>query len=384
MSPLHFHFNPPRFWPNIDWLLMFVAVALSLFGVIVIWGAASAEGGIGPLAGYARRQLNWTILGTAVMTFFAIIDYRWLARTAWLLYAIILVVLGMVLIHGQVIKGAQSWFVLSLGGFRLQFQPAEPAKFIVVLVLAGYLSKRMAYFRKFWHTFVPLIILAIPLGLIMKQPDLGTTVVFIPTTMVMFYVAGLRKRVFIFFFLAGVALCFAAYPHLKPYQKDRIKTYISPGEDALGRDYNVLQAQTALGSGGFFGKGWGRGTQTGLRFLPEYQTDFIFPTLSEQFGFTGCMIALSFYALLLFRMLYLAGRAEDLYGVIALCGFATIFMIHIILNIGMAVGLLPVTGLPLPFLSYGGSFMLSCYAMIGISVSIGIRREVREQTMWAA
>ncbi|MBI3736821.1 rod shape-determining protein RodA, partial [Candidatus Sumerlaeota bacterium] len=291
-------------------------------------------------------------------------------------YLVILVILALVLVHGSKIKGATSWFVFPMGGFRLQFQPAEPCKIVTVLALSHFLAGRMLTFRKTLHTIAPGIILALPMTLILKQPDLGTAMVFVPTAFVIFFIAGLRLRVFVLFIALVAAAAYFTYPHLKPYQKDRIETFLNPGQDALGKGYNVIQAQTALGSGGFFGKGWGKGTQTGLRFLPEYQTDFVYPTLGEQFGFVGCMVILGLYGIMILRIIYVAGRVKDLFGVLALSGFATVFTVHLILNIGMATGLLPVTGLPLPFLSYGGSFMLTCYAMIGLIVSIGMRREL--------
>ncbi len=376
MTPLNFRFTPPRLWPNVDWSLMAVTILLSMISVVALWGAAADEGGIGPLTGYARRQLQWTIVGIPVMAAAAFFDYRNIRRFVWVLYLIIIVVLLLVLVHGRHIKGATSWFIFSMGSFRLQFQPAEPCKIIVALALAHYLSDRMLVFRKSWHTFIPLIILGIPIFLIMKQPDLGTSVVFLPMAAAMFFVAGLRKRLFILAIIVAVSGAYLAYPHLKPYQKDRIQTFLNPGQDALGKGYNVIQAQTALGSGGFFGKGWGKGTQTNLRFLPEYQTDFVFPTLGEQFGFVGCVTALGLYAFILFRLVYLAMRSKDLFGVLLLSGVAAIYLTHIVLNIGMATGLLPVTGLPLPFLSYGGSFMLTCFLMIGLAVSVGVRREI--------
>ncbi len=375
MNPLGLRFTPPRIWPNIDWLLLILAVALSLCGVVTIWGASSTEGKLGAFVGYANSQFQWLLLGLTVAVPLVVADYRWTRRMAWPMYLTLVAILILVLLRGQRVNGSMSWFAFHLGGRKIQFQPSEPAKVIVVIMLADYLAERVAKFRRLRDTILPMGIAGIPIALILKQPDLGTALVFIPTMFVMFFLAGLRKRVLIFYFLLGASGAILAYPRLKEYQKERIQTFLNPGEDALGKGYNVIQAQTAMGSGGTMGKGWGRGTQTNFRFLPEYQTDFVFPTLGEQFGFVGVVAVLVLYALLIGRMTHLAIVTQDLYGVLLIGGLATILVVHLTLNIGMTTGLLPVTGLPLPFFSYGGSFMLTCFVMIGLIVSAGARRE---------
>lgn len=350
---------------------MLASLGLALFGVAAIWGASLDNAAI-----YHKKQMQWLVVGLAAMIALAAVDHRWSKRTAWLLYLGLIGLLLLVLVTGSRVNGSKSWFILPLGGGRkIAFQPAEPGKVIVVIMLARYLSSRMLTFRRFVDAIAPMAILAVPVGLILKQPDFGTAMIFLPTAAAMFFVAGLNKRVFVAFGLAAVAAAYLGYPHLKQYQKERIQTFLNPGQDALGKGYNVIQAQTALGSGEMFGKGWGKGTQTNFRFLPEYQTDFVFPTLGEQFGFAGDLAVLALYAIILGRMTYLAGRTQDLYGALLVTGLAAVLMVHLILNIGMATGLLPVTGVPLPFLSYGGSFLLTCFIMIGLSVSVGIRRD---------
>lgn len=358
---------------HIDWVILGTVLALTVIGIITIWGASASDGSLGPFVGYARRQLQWTILGLALAAGLAFFDYRWTKTAAWPLYILLALSLLYLLFVDRKIKGAASWHVIQLGGLRFSAQPSELGKVVVILMLARYLAPRVLEFRKFWHTFVPLIILGVPVGLILLQPDFGTAVVYFPMAFALFLVAGIRKRVILIYALIGLTVAVAGYPQLKPYQKDRIRTFLNPGEDALGKGYNVIQAQTALGSGRMFGKGWGRGTQTSFRFLPEYQTDFVFPTLGEQFGFMGCAGTLLLYGILLARLLILAGRTEDLYGALIVVGVAAVLIVHLILNVGMATGLLPVTGVPLPFLSYGGSFMLTCYSMVGLSLSVAAR-----------
>lgn len=374
MSPVNF--NPPqKIWANIDWILIGTALALSIFGIVTIWGASANDGNPGAFVGYARRQAQWLILGVIVMSILFCAHYQWSKSLAVPLYIGLIVMLVAVLVFGSRIQGASSWFVLRLGARRFQFQPSELGKVIVVIMLARYLSSRMLTFRKLKDTFVPLALAALPMALIFRQPDLGTAMVFVPVIFVMFFVAGIRKRVLLFYVLVGVATAGYGYTLLKPYQKARIETFLNPGEDALGRGYNIIQAQTALGSGQVFGKGWGQGTQTSFRFLPEYQTDFVFPTLGEQFGLVGCLVALGLFALLLMRATYLAISTEDLYAALLVTGLTSVLAVHVVFNVGMATGVLPVTGLPLPFFSYGGSFMLTCFIMIGLILSVSARRQ---------
>jgi rod shape determining protein RodA len=374
MSSLSFR-PPTPIWPKIDWTIIGCAMAITITGIMTMWGAAASDGNLGPFIGYPRGQTLRLIIGSVAMAALVLFDYRKTKAFAWPLYFILIALLVAVLLKGERIKGAQSWFILPLGPVQFSFQPSEFGKIIVVMVLARYLSNRVMRFKKFHHTFVPLLIAGVPIGLIFIQPDLGTAVVFIPVILAMFYVAGIRKRVLIAFALLGVGAAVGFYPLLKPYQKDRIKTFMNPGQDALGKGYNIIQAQAALGSGQMFGKGWGRGTQTSFRFLPEYQTDFVFPTFGEQFGLAGCLVILALYGIMLLRATYLAGATEDLYGALLVTGLVTVFVVHIVLNIGMATGLMPVTGLPLPLFSYGGSFILVCYMMIGLIVSVGARRD---------
>lgn len=364
-----------RFRTGIDWILIGSAVALSAIGVLTIWGASATDGQVGSLTGAARRQLQWVFIGLIFMTALVVTDYRWTRRFAWPLYAVLLVALAYLIIDGRKIHGAASWYLIRIGGFRFSAQPSEIGKVILVLILARYLSSRMLVFRKIWHVIIPLAIVGVPVALIFLQPDFGTAAIYLPTAFVLFFAAGIRKRVIVTFLLIGIAVAAAGYPHLKDYQKARVQTFLDPTADPLGKGYNVLQAQTALGSGGLIGKGWGQGTQTSFRFLPEFQTDFIFPALGEQFGFIGCMGVLGLFLILILRLAFLATQSEDLYGTLMLAGLATIFMVHLILNVGMAIGLLPVTGVPLPFFSYGGSFTLTCYIMIGLAVSASARLE---------
>jgi rod shape determining protein RodA len=362
---------PYRLLPFVDWALIVITVALIGCGLITLWGATSHEGvGLWPIPFYARRQILFGGVGLALMAALIFFDYRRLHPLAWVLYGLMLLALAGLLVKGASAKGATSWY--DLGFFRLQ--PSEPAKIILVLVLARYLAPRMLIFRGVRHTVIPLAIVGGPMLLILAQNDLGTALVLVPVTAAMFWVAGLRKRVFLLFLALGVGGILLAYPHLKPHQKNRIETFLHPETDLRGSGWNIFQAKTTLGSGELTGKGWGQGTQTQFRFLPEFHTDFIFPTVGEQFGLIGCLVVIGLFTLFVWRMIWLAGRCQDLFGVLVIAGLTAMLVTHILQNIGMVLGLLPITGLPLPFFSYGGSFMLTSCVAVGLTLSIAARR----------
>lgn len=370
MAKARFRLVPYRILPKVDWLLIFTALALATFGVVTIWGAISGGNGPGMIKGYALKQAIFFAVGIVVMIGAIVFNYQSLKRVTWIFYGILMVLLLGLLVKGHSIKGACSWYDV---GF-INFQPSEPGKIIVIVALAQYLAPRVGKFRGLTHTFKPLMIAGGPMSLILLQPDFGSMVVYMPTIAAIFWVAGLRKWVFFAAFLAGVGVCVAGYPHLKPYQQDRIKTFMNPSTDPRGKDWNIVQSMVALGSGQLTGKGWGRGTQTNFHFLPEYHTDFIFPTVGEQFGLIGCVIVLLLLIILIARMIHLANVTQDIFGVLIITGLAAMFCTHTILNIGMTIGLLPVTGLPLPFFSYGGTFVITCMTSVGLAVGIGARR----------
>lgn len=367
-----FRLVPYRVLPRVDWLLIATTLVLVMFGIVTIWGAMSTGDGIGRFEGFAAKQTMWAGAGLVLMIGLIAVDYRRLRVLVWPLYAIIVVLLVGLMIKGRLIKGAQSWY--DLGPFNLQ--PSEPGKIVIILALASYLAPRVKKFRSLHHTIIPLAMVLFPMGLILLQPDLGSAVVFVPITGAMFWIAGIRKWVIVLFALLGVVAALKTYPHLKPYQKARLTAFINPEEDPLGKSWNINQALMATGSGQLLGKGWGRGTQTNFHFLPEFHTDFIFPTVGEQFGMIGACLVLALMLLQIGLMARVAQVTQDLFGVLVATGLAAMLATHVIFNIGMAIGLMPITGLPLPFFSYGGSFMLTCMTAVGITVSIGARRDL--------
>ena len=366
-----FRMVPYRVLQRIDWLMLALAAALIGFGIVTLWGSTSAAGdGPGPLRGYALRQLRWAAIGLVPLVFLIVLDYRKLQPVIWIIYGLQMALLAGLLFKGETIKGARSWY--DLGAFN--FQPSEPGKLVVILALAHCLSHRMDRFGGLRSLPLPLAIVGFPVWLILKQPDLGSAMVLVPVAGAMLWVAGLHKWIVLVALIAAAGGAVATYPHLRPYQKDRIQTFLNPEADPLGRGYNIIQSETALGSGQLLGKGWGRGTQTNFNFLPEFHTDFIFPTVGEQFGLVGSSLLLLMTTLLVLLLLRLANQTHDLFGMLIVVGVATLFATHVFFNIGMTIGLMPITGLPLPFFSYGGSFMLTCMASVGLAVGIGARR----------
>ncbi|HRU55273.1 MAG TPA: FtsW/RodA/SpoVE family cell cycle protein, partial [Candidatus Sumerlaeia bacterium] len=253
-------------------------------------------------------------------------------------------------------------------------QPSEFAKIVVTICLAHFLAWKEKPVASLWDLIAPAAIVGIPVFLILQEPDFGTAVLFFPLFLIMLYAGGASRRLILLCILMTVWAALLAYPMLKPYQKARIKVFLNPEHDTKWHGYNIRQAEISLGSGGIYGKGWKQGTQTKLGFLPERHTDFIFSTLGEQFGFSGCVLLVFLYAIAAWRAGRIAMRARDKFGRLLVTGLISLFLIHIIFNIGMSLRFFPVTGLPLPLFSYGGSFLLTNFIMFGIVQSVGVKK----------
>lgn len=358
-----------RIFKWFDWGLFAGIVSLSIYGILIIWGSTHNVPG---LKNYPNKQVIWLLISFVVFIIILFVTYKKIIRYAPVFYILLATLLTLLLIFGDPIKGSNSW--VKIGGLR--FQPSEFMKIIVVILLADHLSKKFGRINKIKDLFIPCIIVGIPFALILKQPDLGTASIYIPILFVMLYLACSRKRLLIFLIMFGIIASISAYPLLKNYQKDRIKVYLGIGKEKKkrGSAYNIIQAEITLGSGRLFGKGFGKGTQTEFQFLPEHHTDFIFSSLGEQFGLLGCILLLLLYLYVIRRVINIIKESEDCFSVLLISGLLTIFITHIIMNIGMNVRILPVTGLPLPFMSYGGSFLLSNYIIFGLIINLKIRR----------
>lgn len=359
-----------RMLRQFDWILLGCMISLVLLGCLMIYSSTFQT----LRADLYIRQLQWFCI--AMVLFFIVlqIDYHVMTDFSVFFYLGSLLLLVCVLIFGRKISGARSWF--SLGYFN--FQPSEIAKIASILLLARYLSEESRTHLVFKDFIVAGLIMGVPMFLIMLQPDMGTTLTFLPPLILLMFLAGMQYRLIFLAMISGIAtLPLFWLFFLKEYQKNRILTFIDPTKDPLGSGYQILQSKIAVGSGGFFGKGlFSKATQGYLDFVPEKQTDFIFSILAESFGLIGVLAALAIYFLLIVRILNAAKQARDRVGTFVIMGILAVFFFHIVVNIGMVVGLMPITGLPLPLMSYGGSSLLSTIIGLAIVVNIRMRRFV--------
>ena len=353
-------------------------VLLTAFGILFIGCIGGGVEGF-PNAS-AVRQMIWGGIGLAVWFCFSVADYRRWKLAGPAIYLLSLVLLVAVLIWGNKIFGARRWLILNLGFFRQQMQPSELAKIGMILFLALMMSG--AGFRSdSWRSLgVTALLTALPFALVAVEPDLGGALIFLPIAAVMVFVRGFSWRKMLIAALLLTALAgaltvneiYRIRPVLKEYHHNRIKTFLDPESDPLGRGYNACQARLAVGSGGLFGKGVGEGDMSGLGFIPRTvaNNDFIFAVIAEEGGYVGAVLVLLGYAVLIGSCFTVAWRAPDLYGRTLAAGFGTMLFCHVYINIGMNIGLAPVTGIPLPLLSYGGTFLVTTMAMLGVVQSI--------------
>jgi len=355
-----------RLLRNFDWLFFADILLLLAIGVAMIYSGTHQKAG----AYYALRQGLWVVLGLGFLLLVTFLDYRRSAQYAYVFYALVILLLVYVNLHGVKIMGARRWIRVG----PVSFQPSEFAKVALVLVLAHYLEgakDRLANFRVFLTPFL----FALPLMLlVMKQPDLGTALMFLPIALVMVFAAGARKNHIVAVVLAGIAMSPFAWKIMKPYQRARILVFLDPGRDPMGAGYSVVQSKIAIGSGGLLGKGWLHGSQTQLEFLPEKHTDFIFALIGEELGFVGALLVLTLFGLMIARAIRITYRAKDSLGQLIAVGFTTMLLIHVFVNIGMTMGIMPVVGLPLPFISYGGSALLVNMIGCGFILNVGMRK----------
>lgn len=359
------------FFHRLDMNLIFVILALNIIGLINLYsathGALHAEN-----SNLFWQQIVWLIIGWSIFFSITWLDYDWFKRIAWPLYIINVLALVAVDVIGITAYGAQRW--LNLGFMR--YQPSETMKIILVLVMARILADRAtASGLGFRDLIWPTLIAIIPAGLTIVQPDLGTglMLLFVFTSMVVF--VKVKRTVFVFLFVIGLIATPLVWSFgLKPYQKNRVLTFVNPGKDARGAGYNSIQSKIAVGSGQIIGKGFRKGTQSQLEFLPERHTDFIFSVLSEEHGFIGSMTTCGLFLVLLFMGFRIASQAKDKYGCILAVGAISIIFWHMTINVCMVMGLLPIVGVPLPLLSYGGSIMITTMGCLGVVSSVASRK----------
>lgn len=374
-----------KLFKNMNWVFLIAVIALLIISTLVLASASQSVLPEDPYY-YAKKHVFNIVTGLVLMFFALSFNYGQLARMQKFLYVLNLLILILVLIPGigKETNGAQSWIVIG----SLSLQPSEFAKVLLIITFAQFLVTRQGKLNTF-KDFIPCFIyVGVPMLLILAQPDLGTSLVFIAITFGMMFIAGANPKILGGLFFGGIALVvvvlmlhfsFGLPVPLKEYQLMRLVVFLDPyadGKNGLGAGYNIIQSLVAVGSGGLTGKGLFNGTQGQYNFLPYHHTDFIFAIIGEELGFVGGMLVLILYFILLYQALLIARQAKDLYGTLLVVGVVSMISFHILENVGMAIGMMPVTGIPLPLFSYGGSNMWANLFALGLILNVYLRRQV--------
>ena len=350
---------------RIDWMLVFFIIPIVAAGLVTMKSFTPLESN----GDFFSKQIIWILVSFSVFFTFSFIDFRFLKQTKVLvfLFLTMCVALAVLVVLGHLSHGHKSWF--NFGFFF--FQPVDAMKLVLVLVLAKYFSRRHVEIRDIKHLFISGFYAFVPLVLVLLQPDFGSAMIILFIWLGMVLVSGISKvHLFAVFTIGLVIFASLWFVAFKPYQKARIYNFINPLTDIHKTGYNVFQSTIAVGSGKIFGKGLGFGTQSRLKFLPVPQSDFIFAAFSEEWGFVGCALLLILYCLVIWRILRNASLGATNFEILYGMGIAIFFMGHILVNVGMNIGIMPVTGIPLPFMSYGGSHLLIEFSALGILMSM--------------
>lgn len=362
-----------RLFRNFDWVTMGLIVLLSVAGIMTIYSATRSPVS-GEMPSYYLKQIYWLIFSLLSLIAIISIDYVWLGRFSYIFYAIGTALLLLVIIIGRTGMGAQRW--LNLGIFS--FQPSEIFKLLYIIALSRHIGEINGRLGAGSVSKTFFLLTLIPLLLIIKQPDLGTAVIVLSIFLSLLAIKGLHKKVSMFIiFLVLISIPFLGnifWEGMKDYQKSRVVAFLEPDSDPSGAGYHVNQSKIAIGSGMFIGKGYLNGTQGPFRFLPEKHTDFIFAVFSEEWGFAGSVFILFLYIAFVLRGIDTARKAKDEFGRLLALGISFMFALYFFINIGMTMGIMPVVGVPLPFMSYGGSALFANFIAAGILISIRTRR----------
>lgn len=353
---------------SVHWLLVLLIAAVAGVGFAMLYSAAG-----GDMNPWAERQMMRFGVGVLIMIVVATIDVRLWLRYAYVLYFVALVLLVGVEVGGYVGMGAQRW--ISLGVINIQ--PSELMKIFMVLALARYFHGiPVEDIGRISRLIIPIIMVAVPTALILRQPDLGTAIMLAMTAGAVMFLAGVRLWKFAAIGVAAMAAAPIAWQFLHTYQKNRVLTFLNPETDPLGAGYHIIQSKIALGSGGLAGKGFMQGPQSHLHFLPEMQTDFIFTMLAEEFGLIGALGLITLYVLIVTYGIVIAVRARNQFGRLVAGGITTTFFLYVFINIAMVTGLIPVVGVPLPLVSYGGTVMMTLLIGFGLVIGVGVHKDV--------
>lgn len=351
-----------------NWGFLLLLTLIASIGFAMLYSVA--DGSVSP---WALRQAGRFVAGAGIMIVTAMIDLRLWMRIAYPLYGAALAMLIAVEIIGLTGMGAQRWLDLGI----IQIQPSEIMKVTLILALARYFhGLTLDEVSRLRNLFIPLALVGMPVGLVVMQPDLGTAILLVASGGILFFTAGLRWRYFIFAGAGVLAAVPVVWSRLHDYQRNRVFTFLDPERDPLGAGYHILQSKIALGSGGIFGKGFMEGTQSQLNFLPEKHTDFIFTMLGEELGLVGGLVLLTLYFMVLMFSINVAVQCRNQFGRLLAVGISTTFFFYVFINTAMVMGLLPVVGVPLPLVSYGGTAMLSLMFAFGLLMSVHIHRNL--------
>ncbi len=363
-----------RLLKNFDWFLLIIALLITFIGVLTVYSANYEGAGSSALSMlHVKKQLIWLLVAVVGMFIFMIFDYSILEEYTLYIYIVNIILLVAVLLIGKKVLGAQRW--LSFGGFN--FQPSELFKFTTIILVAKFFSEENRLKKyKLCELAKLIVMILIPVLLIIKQPDLGTGLLVLSVFVGMIVFVGIHSSSIVKIAASGLLITPLAWNFLKGYQKNRILTFIFPERDPLGAGYHIIQSKIAVGSGRLFGKGYLHGTQNKLHFLPEEHTDFIFSVFAEEWGFTGSIVLIVLYFLFFMAMINISRKAKDNFGALIVIGTMFIFLWQFFINIGMVIGLLPVVGIPLPLMSYGGTSLVVSYALIGLVLNVGMRRYI--------
>lgn len=349
-----------------------MVLLLSVISVLEIYSATMHT----KFVGFDEKQVLWIVAGLGAMFFMSVVDYHWLLDSIHWFYGVAVLSLGAVLVAGQRIMGARRWIRLPGG---MHFQPSEWVKLVLILAMARYIASLAGREMTWKDVFKAILLLAFPMILVLKQPDMGTALTYSPILFAGLFLGGIGWKKGLILALVSTGLVVGIWRSgkiLKPYQKARLTSFMNPGADPRGSGYQILQSKIAVGDGGVFGRGTTKGSQTQGDFLPIPYTDFIFAAFAEEHGFVGCIFVLLLYFLILMRLIHNAQIAPDLPGTLVVMGVVATLTFEITVNVGMVVGLMPVTGIPLPLMSYGGSSVLFTFLALGMVMNVRMSRFV--------
>ena len=356
--------NIGLYFREVDFPLFATVVAVSLFSILNMYG-------IDGFGRFLTKQIVFVVIGLGIMILFSFFNYRYFKNHSFpvLFFYFTSIILLILTFYSRSVRGVNAWIVLG----QFTFEPAELAKLMLIVLMAKYFSQRHVHINQFRHVLISGIYYGIPVLIILAQPDLGSAIIFSLIWVSILATIGISKRHLFLLIILAIVLAYGSWMFaLKPYQKDRLLTFVNPSNDPRGSGYNLIQSKIAIGSGYWFGNGLGKGSQATLGFLPESHNDFVFAATAEQFGFVGVALVMGAILFIVYRILAIGRSVISNFGKIFSIGMAVFILAHALIGASVNIGLMPVTGIPFPFLSYGGSYLISI--MIGLGILQSIKR----------